>query len=231
MSLLETTALGRDFERAGKFFSAVRDVSFCVEAGDFVTIFGRSGSGKTTLIGMIAGLIDPTRGSIRLNGQDVTALDDGQASRLRNVGLGYVPQGAGLLGHLSVLDNVRLPFFLGERRKGDGVARAMDLLDAVGISHLADAYPQFLSGGEMRRVAIARAMMNDPVLLLADEPTSDLDMETTHEIISVLRRLNEGGTTFLIVTHDSEFTNAANRVLRMDRGMLSVERTPGAVPI
>lgn len=218
--LLEIKGLSKEYRRRGKAFLAVNSVDLSIRQGDFVNIIGRSGSGKSTLLNMAAGLLMPTSGSIRLNGTELYALKDKEISELRNTQLGYIPQGLGTLSALTVFDNVRLPYFL-SRRQGDASGRASFLLDKVGISALADMLPSQLSGGELRRVLIARALMNEPDILIADEPTSDLDVETTREIMELFARINKNGTTILIVTHELDTLEFGNRVLTMASGQLT----------
>lgn len=220
--LLEIIGLSKQYERRDKTFSAVDNVDLSVSRGDFVSIIGRSGSGKSTLLNMVAGLLIPTWGSIRLEGRDIYALKDKEISELRNSLLGYIPQGFGALSNLTVFDNVRLPYFLA-KRQGDASGRASFLLEEVGISALADMLPSQLSGGELRRVLIARALMNEPDILIADEPTSDLDIQTTKEIMELFARINKNGTTILIVTHEPDTLDFGNRVLTMASGRLTEE--------
>lgn len=221
--LLEVKGLSREYTRGDKKFRAVDNADLSIGRGDFVSIIGRSGSGKSTLLNMIAGLLTPTSGSIRLEGTELYSLKDKEVSRLRNARLGYIPQGFGALSNLSVFDNVRLPYFL-SRRQGDASGRATFLLEEVGISPLADMLPSRLSGGELRRVLIARALMNEPDLLIADEPTSDLDTVTTKEIMELFARVNKNGTTILIVTHELDTLEFGNRVLTMASGRLTEGR-------
>lgn len=218
--LLEIKGLSKEYQRRGNAFLAVNGVDLSVRQGDFVNIIGRSGSGKSTLLNMVAGLLMPTSGSIRLNGTELYTLKDKEISELRNTRLGYIPQGLGTLSALTVFNNVRLPYFL-SKRQGDASGRASFLLDEVGISALADMLPSQLSGGELRRVLIARALMNEPDILIADEPTSDLDIETTREIMELFARINQNGTTILIVTHELDTLEFGNRVLTMVSGQLT----------
>lgn len=220
--LLAVKRLYREYTRAGKCFAAVDRVDFAIERGDFASIIGRSGSGKTTLIGMVAGLISPTDGEVVLNGQNIAMLGDAEASRMRNDVLGYVPQGSSLLPALTALDNVRLPHYLADTSgTGDCAEKALSLLQEMGVAYLRDTYPADMSGGEMRRVAIARALINDPQLLIADEPTSDLDEESAEEVMRLLSRVNSQGTAILAVTHDMELARIAKRTITMSAGKLS----------
>ncbi|MGI6003997.1 MAG: ABC transporter ATP-binding protein [Christensenellales bacterium] len=220
MMLLQVKDLSKRYTRGERPFLAVDGVNLCMDGGDFVSIIGRSGSGKSTLLNMLTGLVAPTSGSILLEGTDICAMRDREMARLRGTRLGYIPQGACALSNLSVLDNVRLPHYLG-RRQGDASSRAIFLLEQVGLAPLASMFPSRLSGGELRRVLIARALINEPDLLIADEPTADLDVETTGEIMALFSRINKSGTAVLIVTHEMDALAFAKRVLRMSRGRLT----------
>ncbi|HOJ01931.1 MAG TPA: ABC transporter ATP-binding protein [Anaerolineaceae bacterium] len=220
MMFLEIQGLSKQYKRGEKAFLAVGSVDLSIDQGDFVSIIGRSGSGKSTLLNMIAGLLTPTAGNIKLEGTDIHALNDKQISELRNTRMGYIPQGSGVLSNLTIFDNVRLPYYL-SKRQGDAAGRASFILDEIGMSSLADMLPAQLSGGEIRRVLIARALMNEPDILIADEPTSDLDIETAKEIMKLFARINKSGTTILIVTHELDTLEFGNRVLSMASGRLT----------
>jgi putative ABC transport system ATP-binding protein len=206
MSLLELSGLTKEYTRGARAFNAVNCVNFSVSAGDFISITGRSGSGKSTLLNMCSGLIKPTQGTVLYNGSDIYQWKDAAMSLFRNEQIGYVPQGMSLLSNYTAQENVCLPWFLGRRKTLPGEPlpeeRALCLLEKTGIAHLWAAYPKELSGGEMRRVAIARSLMNGPALLIADEPTSDLDAETTAHIMQLLCGIAQAGTAVLIVTHE-----------------------------
>jgi len=164
---------------------ALDNVDFSITSGQFLAITGRSGSGKSTLMNIMAGLTNPTSGTVTLNGKDIFSFSDTELSLYRNATVGCLPQVSSVLPSLTVLDNVRLPFHL-SNRKGSSEKRAHTLLEMMGIGELADRKPKRLSGGQMKRVAIARAMMNKPDFLLVDEPTGDLDTQTTEEIMQIL---------------------------------------------
>ncbi|KFI97359.1 ABC transporter ATP-binding protein [Bifidobacterium stellenboschense] len=236
--LLRINDLTRTFTRRGKPFDAVSHVSLDLDAGGFVAIVGRSGNGKSTLINMVAGLVRPTGGSVAVDGARVADLDDRGLSLLRNRTIGFVTQEQTLLGNLPVLDNVILPatFFpdgkagsepSGERGDGEWegrdplVDRAMLLLERLGVDDLAGCLPRELSGGEMRRVSIARALINDPKLIIADEPTGDLDADSTTTVMRLLRERADSGAGVLMVTHDTDAIGYADTVYRMDAGTLS----------
>ena len=219
MGFFELKELTKEYKRGKQYFNAVNRVSLSVEPGDFISIIGRSGSGKTTLLNMGAGLLHPSDGSVFFEGKDIYALHDKDISFLRNEKIGYVPQGQSLLSNFTVFDNVCIPWFL-FKREGEVEGRAFTLLEKVGISHLASSYPKELSGGEMRRTAIARALINKPQLLIADEPTGDLDAETTSEIMGLFNRIACEGTAVLIVTHELDTLNYGNKTYLMDAGNL-----------
>ncbi|MDR2452918.1 MAG: ABC transporter ATP-binding protein [Candidatus Accumulibacter sp.] len=216
--LLEINGLRKEYERGEHRFAAVDDLCLRLERGEFVCLFGRSGSGKTTLLNMIAGLITPDSGEILFDGVGLYSLDDPARTAWRNEKLGYMPQGASLLSNLSVLDNIRLPFHL-QPRSGGSLEKARELTRELGISRLEKSYPSALSGGEMRRVALARALMNSPELVIADEPSNDLDAQTAREMASLLSVLNGRGCAFLVATHDQEL-GRLGRTLEIANGRL-----------
>jgi len=217
--LLETKKLIKEYKRGASSFKAVDNVDLSISTGDFVSIIGRSGSGKSTLLNMIARLIKPTTGSIEFEGQNILSKKDEATSLYRNSKVGYIPQGYSTLSNLTVLDNVRLPFFF-FKREGDATEKALGLLEKVGISHLAQSYPKELSGGELRRVSIARALINNPAILLADEPTSDLDTQTTTDIMKLFEQISQNGTAILMVTHELDTVDYGNSVYVMASGVL-----------
>lgn len=201
-------------------FFAVRDVHLTLLPGAVVVLMGRSGSGKTTLLHMLAGLLTPTEGRVWLDDQDLYALKDGPLSRLRNAKIGVVPQGRSAVDSLTVRENILLPGVLcGGRPREADAARWME---ALGVAHLASALPAELSGGELRRVAIARALTQAPGVLLADEPTGDLDDGNTALVLSILKdAAKQEDRAVLIVSHDEAARTCADQVYRMDGGILS----------
>lgn len=220
--ILEVNGLTKEYKRGSTAFFAVHDVSLQLSAGNFYCIIGRSGSGKSTLLNLLAGLLKPTRGSIQMEGRDISSFSDAEASEYRNSKIGYIPHGQSVLANLTVLDNVRLPHYF-FRREGDAVDKAMSLLEQTGIPHLAQMYPRQLSGGELRRVSIARALMNDPVILIADEPTSDLDEQTTSEMMKLFNGISQKGAAVLLVTHDLNAAQSADHIFKMESGVLTKE--------
>ena len=218
--LLEVKNLRKDYKRATQQFSAVNNISFSMAQNDFISIMGKSGSGKTTLLNMIAGLLTPTQGKVTINGTNLFELDDKQVSAFRNQYLGYIPQGSSLLPNLTALENIRLPFSLTKRENQSSLNYALQLLEKAQISYLKDAYPANMSGGEMRRIAILRALMCQPQLVIADEPTSDLDEESSAQIMALLADIHQQGTGLLIVTHDNDVAGYSQRTLKMSSGRL-----------
>ena len=218
--LLQAKNVSRSFKRGDSTFFAVKDADFYIEDSDCVFIVGRSGSGKTTFLNLISGLLEPTSGTVLFQNRDITAMNDTEKSFYRNESIGFVPQSLGALPNLSVLDNVRVPFFLFDR-DGDTEGRALSLLEMMGIAHLKDELPSNLSGGEAKRMLIARALMNTPKLLIADEPTANLDAETATEVMKVIQDINRLGTAVLIVTHDTNILDSGRTTYRMDSGTLT----------
>lgn len=218
--LIDVKRVGKRYERGGRPFWAVKGATLTVSEGEFVTLLGRSGSGKPTLLNMVVGLLAPTEGTVTLCGQALAGMSDEAASALRNRVVGFVPQGAGVLSTLTVLDNVRLPAYLSAGvREEEG--RALELLEAVGLKELANQYPSALSGGELRRVAIARALMNRPKVIVADEPTSSLDADNAAMVVDIFKKLARGGTGVLMVTHDTSSIKQSDRLYDMAGGVLS----------
>ncbi|MBR1658951.1 MAG: ABC transporter ATP-binding protein [Oscillospiraceae bacterium] len=222
--VLTAEHLARRYFRLGRgsnVFYAVRDASLSLPPGSLTVLTGRSGSGKSTLLHMLAGLLEPTEGRVALDGEDLYALDDAARSRLRSRHIGVIPQGQTGLKSLTVLENVRLPGLL----YGEACAeeQALALLDRVGAAHLAKARPDELSGGELRRMAVARALAMGPGLLLADEPNGGLDDENTRRVLSLLREQADGGAAVLLVTHEPEAASYADHRFHMDGGSLITE--------
>ncbi|WP_296257465.1 ABC transporter ATP-binding protein [uncultured Ezakiella sp.] len=220
MNLINVNNLSKSFRRGERDFFAIDNVSFDVKEKDFINIIGKSGSGKSTLLTLLSAIIEPTSGDILVEGKNLSDMDDEEKSGYRNEFIGYVPQSLGTLPTLNVLDNVRLPYFF-KKREGDGVERARMLLDMCGILDLENDFCKNLSGGELKRVLIARALMNEPKILIADEPTSDLDSKTTIEVMNMLKEINEKGTTIIIVTHDNDLLKYGSRLLEMTDGKLN----------
>ena len=198
----------------------VRDANLDVERGELIMVVGRSGSGKTTLLSLVAGLTRPDTGKILIEGVNLQDMNDRQLSLLRNQKIGFVFQSPGLLPSLNVLENVLLPTVFGNSGEKNKDRRAEQLLETVGLLKRMSAYPKQLSAGEQKRVMVARSLMNQPEILLADEPTGDLDEHTEKDIMNLLEKTNTSGVTVLMATHSVELVSYASRVFRMDNGKL-----------
>lgn len=200
---------------------AVRSVSMRIEKGDFISIVGHSGSGKTTLLSMIGGITRPSSGKVLFEGEDIYELASDRVSEYRCEKIGFMFQFASLLPILTVKENLLLPTVFRPRPAGREAAKAEELLHLVGLTEKINVYPAQLSGGQQRRVAIARAFMNDPALVLADEPTGDLDEETEGDMMRFFKTMNESkGVTFIMVTHNTDLAKQTKQLLRMNQGTL-----------
>ena len=220
--MLACADLGKTYATERGDVEALRGIDLSVPQGRFAAIVGRSGSGKSTLMAMIGGLSRPTRGTVQVEGTDIWALSDDRLAEFRNCRVGFVFQFASLLPTLRAIDNVALPALLGRR---DGITAAYQtaarLLAQLGLANSVDAYPSEMSAGEQRRAVIARALINAPSLLLADEPTSDLDEHTEIEIMDQLQGVNrERGITLVVVTHNLALAEQADQVLHIADGLL-----------
>src|SRR5947208_4334946 len=203
MPLVSIRGVTKEYRKGDQTITPLHDVSLDLEAGEFVALMGASGSGKSTLLNLVAGIDRPTAGSIVVNGADITRLSRSKLARWRSAHVGYVFQLCNLIPVLTAFENVELPLLLLPLSRAERRRRAAVALEAVGLTDRADHYPRQLSGGQEQRVGIARAIVADPVIVVADEPTGDLDAETTEQTLHLLQRLNaELGTTFLMVTHD-----------------------------
>ncbi|WP_456475578.1 ABC transporter ATP-binding protein [Candidatus Pyrohabitans sp.] len=219
--VVETHRLTKIYRLGEQEVEAVRNVNLTVEEGEFISIVGHSGSGKTTLLSLIGGLTKPTFGEVLIDGIDIWSLNDEKLSRLRNKKIGFMFQFSSLIPTLSVRDNMLLPAALSGKVGSEESRRARVLLELVGLQDKINAYPTQLSGGQQRRVAIARAFMNSPQIILADEPTGDLDEESEIQVMDLLKTMNESeGTTILLVTHSHELAAQTQRMLVMKNGQL-----------
>lgn len=216
--MIELKGLSKTYSVSGKSIKAVQPLNLVIRKGEFASIVGHSGSGKSTLLSLIGGIALPDTGTVFIDGNDIRTYNDAGLSKLRNEKFGFVYQFASLIPTLTAAENVLLPSIFGGNKKA---ADAVRLLQMVGLSDKADRYPSELSGGEQQRVAIARAFIHDPEIILADEPTGDLDEETEAEIMSFFERINrERKVTMIMVTHSSELALRAGRRLRMKQGVL-----------
>jgi putative ABC transport system ATP-binding protein len=224
--MLVARELTKEYLSGGRPLAVLRDVSFDVAAGSFTAIVGPSGSGKTTLLGLLAGLDVPTRGRVLLDGTDLSTLDEDARARVRGERVGFVFQSFQLIPTLTAVENVAVPLELRGERGAE--RRAAELLERVGLAGRGHHFPAQLSGGEQQRVAVARAFVNRPRVLFADEPTGNLDTATGARIVELLEALNrEDGTTIVLVTHDLALAARAGRVIRLADGRV-VSDTTGA---
>jgi putative ABC transport system ATP-binding protein/lipoprotein-releasing system ATP-binding protein len=219
--IIETQRLTKIYNLGEQEVVAVSNVNLAVEEGEFISIVGHSGSGKTTLLSLIGGLTWPTYGEVLIEGVNIWDLNDEELSRLRNRKIGFMFQFSSLIPTLTVKDNMLLPAALSGKVRSEEMRRARALLELVGLADKINAYPTQLSGGQQRRVAIARAFMNRPKIILADEPTGDLDEESEIQVMELLKAMNEvEGTTILLVTHNRELAAQTQRTLVMKSGRL-----------
>jgi putative ABC transport system ATP-binding protein len=228
--IIRTDELSKVYELGAVKVDAVRDVSININKGELVSIMGPSGSGKSTLMHLLGCLDKPTTGKYYLEGRDVSKLKDQQLAQIRNKKIGFVFQTFNLLPQLTVLENVVLPgVYDGASDLGKIEKKAIDLLASFGLEERLKNHPMQLSGGEMQRVAIARALINDPIIILADEPTGNLDTKTGLEIIKILKDLNEQeGVTEIIVTHDPNITRFTGRTIRTRDGTIESDEINSA---
>jgi putative ABC transport system ATP-binding protein len=233
--VLVTIGLERTYEADGVAVAALRGVDLEVAEGEFVSVMGPSGCGKSTLLHLLGGLDRPTAGEVHLGGRRVDQLGEAAWAQLRRREVGFVFQFFNLIGNLTVADNIELPGLLAGLSPREARSRRRELLDDLGIADLAGAVPSRVSGGQQQRVAIARALINRPTVLLADEPTGNLDSHSAREVLALMRRHHEHGQTIVLVTHDPRVASAADRVIHMRDGviseqtLLSGDRDPGAL--
>ena len=219
-AIVVTRDLQREYHMGADLVHAVRGVSLEIARGDYVAIVGPSGCGKSTLLNLVGGIDRPTAGSVSIDGQRVDRMRDGEATRFRLLHVGFVFQRFYLMPALTAIENVELPMAEAKVPGAKRRQRARELLAYVGLGERRDHRPAQLSGGEQQRVAIARALANSPRLLLADEPTGELDAKTGTEMIDLLGRVNADGTTIVVVTHDEDLARAARRVVHMRDGIV-----------
>jgi len=217
MTAVALHGVGKTYGEKGTF-AALRDVDLDIEAGEYLVITGRSGCGKTTLLNLASGLATPTSGRVSVDGSDLWAMSDEERSNLRNRTMGFVFQFPSLMPGLTLEQNVTLPLEFSREEHPDAGERARELLELVGLGHRAGALPRELSAGQQQRVVIARALVNRPTLLLADEPSSDLDEETEGEIMEIFGRVHEQGLTIMMVTHARNLISYGTRHLEMADG-------------
>jgi putative ABC transport system ATP-binding protein len=221
--MLVAHKLTKEYRSGDHTLAVLKDVSFQISQGAFVSIIGPSGSGKTTLLGLLAGLDTPTRGQVFIDNVDITSDSEDQRARFRGEKIGFIFQSFQLIPTLTALENVGVPLEL--RGESNAPARARELLNRVGLGDRLDHFPTQLSGGEQQRVAIARAFVNAPRILFADEPTGNLDSDTGAKIVELIEELNrESGSTVIIVTHDPGLAARTGRIIRLSDGRIVEDR-------
>ena len=228
MPLIETRDLWKTYVMGDEEIHALKGVSISIERGEYVAIMGPSGSGKSTLMNLIGCLDTPSKGSYLLNGKEVAAMNDDELARIRNEEIGFVFQTFNLLPRATALHNVELPLVYAGVGKTDRLAQAKAAIEKVELTHRMNHKPNELSGGQRQRVAIARALVNNPSILLADEPTGNLDSKTGVEIMGLFARLHQGGNTIILVTHEADIAAYAHRVIAIRDGQVErdVKQTP-----
>ena len=219
--LVSVRALSKYYVRGDQVIPVLVDLDLDVAAGDFVALMGPSGSGKSTLLNLVAGIDQPSSGAVRVAGVDIAQLSEGDLAQWRAENVGFIFQFYNLMPVLTAFGNVELPLLLTSLSRRERHERVATALSLVGLTDRADHYPNELSGGQQQRVAIARALITDPTLIVADEPTGDLDRATAGEILTLLERLNdELGKTILMVTHDPKAAERAHRIVHLEKGVL-----------
>jgi putative ABC transport system ATP-binding protein len=232
-ALIEARGLVKHYV-AGSVTAALRGVDLAIMPGEFVAIMGPSGCGKSTLLHMLGGLDQPTEGEVYLRGKRVDTLSEAKRAILRRNDIGFVFQFFNLVGNFTVADNVDMPALLAGLSRTEAAERCLALLAELGIADKADKIPAQLSGGERQRVALARALINRPAVLLADEPTGNLDTANTREVLALLTRYHQAGQTIVLVTHDPRVASIADRVITMRDGQIAADRVlvqPNAAPL
>jgi putative ABC transport system ATP-binding protein len=230
--ILEVNSLTKKYKGVNRELTVLEDVTLSIAAGEILSIVGPSGSGKTTLLGLCAGLDNPSSGQVKLCGYEISSLSEDEKAEVRNKKVGFIFQNFQLLPTLTAVENVMIPLEIQGRAKG-AYEKARSLLERVGLGDRINHYPTQLSGGEQQRVSLARAFSNDPEILFADEPTGNLDDDTSHMVEDLLFTLNkEKGTTLVIVTHDMELAQKTNRIIKLRGGhVLSDESISHAQPV
>ncbi|RKY19079.1 MAG: macrolide ABC transporter ATP-binding protein [Planctomycetota bacterium] len=218
--MLELESVYKTYGQADAAVNVLKGIDLRVDEGEYVAIIGPSGSGKSTILNILGCLDRPSRGACKIAGEDVAAMDDRSLSRIRNTRIGFIFQSFHLVSHLTVLENVELPLFYARMGRAERHARCRELLDRVGLSHRLSHIPNQLSGGERQRVAVARALSNNPALVLADEPTGNLDSSTSAEIMELLYELHDAGRTIVVITHDPEIAARAPRRVMLRDGLV-----------
>ncbi len=218
--LISIEHLNKTYIMGAEKVEALKDVSINIEKGEYVALMGPSGSGKSTLMNLLGCLDSPSRGQYWLNGKEVSTMEDSELAEVRNKDIGFVFQTFNLLPRLSALENVALPLVYAGVSREDRLEKARKVLEAVGLGDRVSHKPNELSGGQRQRVAVARALVNDPAIILADEPTGNLDTKTSYEIMSLFEEIHKAGNTVILVTHEQDIALHAHRIIRLRDGLV-----------
>jgi putative ABC transport system ATP-binding protein len=219
-ALISLEGIRKSYALGGNVVHALREIDLKIEKGEYTALMGPSGSGKSTLMNIIGCLDSPSQGQYWLNGKEVSRMNDVDLSQVRNQEIGFVFQTFNLLNRLSALDNVALPLVYAGMKSKERLARAEEVLEQVGLKDRMHHRPNELSGGQRQRVAVARALVNNPSLLLADEPTGNLDTKTSHEIMALFEEIHQQGNTIVLVTHEEDIAAHAKRIVRLRDGLI-----------
>lgn len=222
-NVIEVRNIIRDFKLGSETVHVLKGIDLEIKKGDYIAFMGPSGSGKSTLMNLLGCLDTPTDGSYKLNGTDVSSLSDDQLAEIRNTEIGFVFQTFNLLPRTTALDNVALPMIYAGKSKKDRKARAEEVLTSVGLNDRMDHQPNQLSGGQRQRVAVGRALVNNPSIILADEPTGNLDSKTGVEIMALFDKIHADGNTVILVTHEEDIAEHAHRVIRLRDGVIETD--------
>jgi putative ABC transport system ATP-binding protein len=222
MKLIELQRITKHYHLGQTPMTALKDISLSFDKGEFTAVWGPSGSGKTTLLNLIGTIDEPSSGKVLINGEDVSKMSDNQKSEYRNKKIGFIFQNFNLIPVLNALENVMLPLQIRNEKTRTAKKKAMDRLSQVGLEHLTLNRPDMMSGGQRQRVAIARALVTDPEVVIADEPTANLDLATSIGIMEIMQKLNQSeGATFLFSTHDQRLLDRMNRLVRLEDGCMA----------
>jgi putative ABC transport system ATP-binding protein len=219
-NMISLSGLEKTYRIGDNEYPVLKGISLDIREGEFIALMGPSGSGKSTLMNIVGCLDRPTKGRFILLGKDINQTSDDELARIRREVLGFIFQTFNLIGRISVLKNVEMPMVLAEVPREERRSRAIELLESVGLGHRLDFSPLRISGGERQRVAIARALANDPKIIIADEPTGNLDLKSSNEVMRIMNNLNKQGRTIIMVTHNPEITDNCSRVIRLRDGRI-----------